>query len=1186
MATEVFKYIITSRLSLYTAKEPDGEVANFETATSSAAELMVDFQIQDNDENNIDFSEVDPFDRLEVQLDQGSGLKTIFFGEIYTKTTIGTQGLNIVRIVAHDFGRILSDKQRDGIVYNGYSNEIETTIDSDYFSDIDSEIRPMNSVSRLRLFGTTVGNQAQRNALFIGKLAGTDSHAAVIFDPSGRDTINKVWLYMKDFEDQVTIDETDVDPNDSPFYAPIYIELRRTHKTKNLVFCGFNGLPPLQSVAGSDAVYVMTNNVKDGWSEATVATYAISAGITGSHMGWTVIGAGGGDVDVINNVNNAGLGDTRSDSYCKLNINGTSNNSLGIRSADFSSLIGTFDSAERASASGRVSFAVRPNFTSLSEGDVDCKVILRDVLNTEFDGGIVRFQKDGALQVVHGRDLDGNTVTEIKSASFASATNYFFHFKFDLKKMIFELYWQHATELADPFWDFVGRFNIIDFDSFSGELPLKTSRLEILWTNDPGAGSAGTFDVGWVSGNEIGNAGVMPDIDYLTGQEEYDMDSSPGVFDEGELLISSFVATPSRTAKLERIRTSTNKVNVTGVTGLAGFFLPGGFNVTGATSGGVVLSQGFDKNNERNVHHDSFNWVQIDFSDDPIPAPDVLVGIVAYSLDLQPGGDTNLIGWGHVANSNINQGHSSNVTLISNDGGFNWVNLTDADVGSSGLFMIEFSDSWEPVTENVQFIGDYANKRLEWVNNAGARAGATNADVHRARTPDNFPLIRFSQYINPTLGGIIRSNRKMRLRDVIVEIVSTADDPLNPGNAPTVFIDFNGDGFDDETGLDIDGGSGGSSGSGYDTTDFIIDTFVIKQRSLYDALRDLADHYKAIVRMVFNTARSATVVVFERNISITDAVDVGDPLPAHQYIVSKDKVTTASSDDFAIVQDSDVGFDDADVFTVFTIKGESSQFEARFVNQALETTLGRRKEMKPEIFSKENSLENLWLYAEARNELHGIALKTGAIVVDGLFPQLADGSVDINAIIRFIDSLLDNGSDTTGSENVFKPVRISYNGKEHQTTIELTNRLINLDDAERQIRERQNLLNGIEVIDQFKLADDGTDPTVTTITVTDGFFMALIQQDGNEIDAAQSPGYRRSFAFTRSQPDQDFYTFSGFFDFGQGSILNFRNPITRIEIFDDRELGSKVGTGVDLKAPLFKWSNVSFHFTYYLARTP
>ena len=98
--------------------------------------------------------------------------------------------------------------------------------------------------------------------------------------------------------------------------------------------------------------------------------------------------------------------------------------------------------------------------------------------------------------------------------------------------------------------------------------------------------------------------------------------------------------------------------------------------------------------------------------------------------------------------------------------------------------------------------------------------------------------------------GRINAMRKMLLKDILIKLLSFIDDPLNPGFPPTLSLDGNIDGTDDVN-------------VGFDAISFITNIFVIKQRSIMEAIRDLAAQNNAVVYAVPNATLTGTVIYFE-----------------------------------------------------------------------------------------------------------------------------------------------------------------------------------------------------------------------------------------------------------------------------------------------------------------------------------
>lgn len=492
----------------------------------------------------------------------------------------------------------------------------------------------------------------------------------------------------------------------------------------------------------------------------------------------------------------------------------------------------------------------------------------------------------------------------------------------------------------------------------------------------------------------------------------------------------------------------------------------------------------------------------------------------------------------------------------SNVPGEEWENQPDIDYGC----IIDYADpfTWVPKQENKDYVVDYEGKTIDWI---GGQSQSTNTlrssvfiDPISANALD-FLTVRTTEYSNPSTGGLVESTRTMRVTDVVEELNLQVDTNAFTGGWHTTPI----------------------IATAFDS--IVKNTFIIPQRSISEALRDLANQHEAYF---FLSADSDKKLNFEESRLISTPPPTNNPTnnnpSTNEFVISK---RTTDPDDMQIIEGKvNIKLNDEDIFTRFTVKGKSEEDFARVILWDLEDTIGHPIE-SVDVFSKEEDRDNLFLYAQLKSELHGENLKTGEVVVHGYFPTTS-GRLAVNSIIRIIDPDIENGDDVTGTNNVFKVQKLVYDGENDLTTIFVTNTTINRDILEDALEAQRNVINGVDPIDPSKIIDVLIDGRVDTLSA-DTAFMALFDENDNEIE---TPGYQRQLCHVYTGLS-GFRTYSAFFRQGIGTIPHDRVPIREMKLFDQKDPSGATlltttheGTLIPIREQIFKWSYVGLQVTY------
>jgi hypothetical protein len=375
-----------------------------------------------------------------------------------------------------------------------------------------------------------------------------------------------------------------------------------------------------------------------------------------------------------------------------------------------------------------------------------------------------------------------------------------------------------------------------------------------------------------------------------------------------------------------------------------------------------------------------------------------------------------------------------------------------------------------------------------------------------------------------------------------------------------------------------------------------IDTFTARTRSILELLRDAANDSSAVFFMVGNQ------LIFE---SITQIVSVDPSLdpssqPDHHYVLTNDDNL---HDDYLNIDKIEMRKLNEKTYTDFPVQGKREEDQITYVNWELAKTLGktnpspppaiftRHIKFKKQIFNKEKDINNLWKFGKLLSEQYGHITKEGEITVHGFWPVF-NNRLDINGIIRIKDDRIEDGEDTTGTDNVYKIFQLEYDGFEHQTTVLVSNKRLNQKELERRVNEMKEALNGADAADPNEVISIHTivlpDPINLAQYDTVNLYMSLHDKNGDEID---TDGYVRRKVERKSYTDPDTSTtytaLMAYFPPGNGRIKNDQFPIETIKINNQRFGVANIldsSNFVGYKR-IYKWDNVGLHVTFWVEHT-
>jgi len=833
MVDPVFEFFITPRTgtewdSEEIEKKAIGTVTKLEAVYNHATECECYFYPEDIDGGVISLDEVLRGDRLEVKLFSN----TIFYGLILEKIVSASEGQERIIVKAQDLSRPLSEKQLERVIHNGLSDaklrgitlkEVDgidqlTTV-------IDSTVQPMAKVEKFSPHGNFDARKTWYNGLasyFPTASDGDVNLVGIVFKPRST-TITKLWLYLGDQEDtitgfQPTFGNIFNKANKFPQFNPISIELVPTRTTLQGGGTQDTIVVPSFDATEIIATYEMSNWLKEGWTVWTndVAQASAKGPFSSTtsftqHLLWDVTVTGsGGSVEVIEDVDDASglnddLGDNRAFTYAQLDCVGNAGVvTLGTDEP------GNLDESLRGrrSATGRFSFALRWPDGINNEPETNVHVYLKDFDGNEFKAATLHFRRvSGAYKIflIHGEtnltlNPDGDEI--FGGISTASGQKTFFHFTFDTDELLFDLFIQNTSNFPGSSGNKlqVGPRFTLGYDTEAAVRPVRISK----WEFETLGSTAGKLDVGWVVGNEVGNSGVMPETVYDDARVlKFGLNFN-------DFLVSETVEGATSGAK----GIVESNYNLQPGDGFSEIHLSteiGTFQSSEDVDGFISTVQRNTTDvsfRQRSLCQDMWKWAQVDFSDNPIDVNDLnnLAIVIRQKtqavVDIGLDPDPPAFDAPAAIKLGITRGESNSLSdafsVFSEDNGDTWIKVL-ASNESPPMFIIEYADSWIEQIEGRHFTVDYDDLELVWGGGANQQSGSFTDDLYRLlRSPEVFRTVRLTQYTNPDSGGIVRIDRKMRLRDVIVKLVSFIDDPLNPGFPPLVIIDKNLNGIDDE----------------------------------------------------------------------------------------------------------------------------------------------------------------------------------------------------------------------------------------------------------------------------------------------------------------------------------------------------------------------------------------------------
>ena len=480
-------------------------------------------------------------------------------------------------------------------------------------------------------------------------------------------------------------------------------------------------------------------------------------------------------------------------------------------------------------------------------------------------------------------------------------------------------------------------------------------------------------------------------------------------------------------------------------------------------------------------------------------------------------------------------------------------------------FLVEYAETFKRVFEGRDFIIDYDLKRVFW--NKGSFRAIVAPRIYPGGINGSrlFDVARISEYRNPSTNGIIETATEMRLPSVVKFV----------GNFSSLFtniiVDGNSDGMDDNDGV------------GFNTSAFAIPVYIAEQASALQIMRNLSDEYNAII---YVTASQTPDLHFELTKQIVD-IDINSP-GVHEFVLSMER--NIGSADAHRVKKHNVGPAENEVrniFPVFGAKLGSTNLRIVKKNHPLIDIVGEKRR-EPETFPNETTEEKLWKFGEALDAAFGIQLIEGDIEVTGYWPPAPTpltGKLDINGIIRLIDSRLPNGLDVTGTNNVFKIQSLSYNGIANKTTISVSNRNLHRFTEER-LDELRNLMNGIQPTKPTEVLKDKTvdkDTLRLSFAALTDVYMALFV-DNSEIETPDTAGYNRIRTSIRTQTD-GYISFTAAFPENVGNTKNARFPVDEIRLFDDQIAGIQLAA-IDMSADrdkIYKFETTPLHMIVFIA---
>ncbi len=1059
-----FIFTIKSSTGAYTDKTPFGKPVPLEIGWNESDQLIAILDEVDRvTDLFVDLSEVVRDDFVELRVNGNVS----FFGIIIESKFIQTQQATSVKIVAQTETRILSERQVDQAIFNGFFDTLEWTVNDDLTSDLKEGLKPLAHVEQFDPFGffKLVGNifVSAATGLFVeGEVTFNETRGhGVAFRPS-RSVIESIYFLVEDtdgfggpigFRDNLTVRFYEVNED------PGFTFLNPAFPLVGLRFANLNA--PVFKRGGGVAEYRLGFRTRELWL-STITETVTNADITTPDLttGWEVISTGAGSVVVT-----AGLPPVLTPA------GGTTILQTKVPGPE------TFPFQ---SPSGMLEFDL-----SLT-GDVSLEIDFFVMAPNDRLAGTLKINKvSGAGDIKLAADDPSDDLTVLSSYPDG---DYTFSFRVDFRKLVFDFAFRRPADGSGDEWFYPAfSFNFLDRLTNFPEEPTAIGRWKLDMT-----GGSGTAKVNFVNGNEF----------VYRGSTRYSGTQGPNWV---------------------RFDMSVNPLDVVPGTWIAAVILPddttGSFDTGRAVIGSIP---------------------QLGLQD-----PEFNIRSTRPAFD------------------HFTSGFSSGTPSTGGEFARN-LDLTPSAVFPVEIpFVVEFADSWRPALEGADFVVDYGLKKIDWTLGENRIAPVTQ-DTYRyftakfTRPPEPasgpqtrisgpvwFKQIRVSEYSNPSTGGIIQSARKMRLPDVVKFLTGFVS-----GISSTI-VDGNLDGQDDADGV------------GFNTDAFQIGVYVGKQASVLQLFRDLGEEFNALFSM---TPTSPPDFVFEAVKTISD-IDPFNPQD-HEYVLTLDP-DVFDADESLLAMSSNIGLVETTLFTRFPVLG-AFPLRVERVNHALEAELGR-KVRQPDIFARVDDEDQLWRFSDALLQVFGVRVVEGTVVVAGYFPVF-DQRLDINGIVRVIDSTKPNGTDLTGIKNVFKIHRLRYNGERHQTEIFLSNRNLYRMTTDR-LTELRNTLNNVDESDPKK--DPARHETSTGSLSASTFpllYMALFSS-GNE---STRLGYRRQLCTQRVHTD-GFVSYVAAWPAGIGTILNDQHPIDEMKLFDAETVGNVKAT-VTFSDPhdfVYKWSHAT-----------
>ncbi|MHC1572575.1 MAG: hypothetical protein ACXQTL_07515, partial [Methanosarcinales archaeon] len=979
----------------------------------------------------IDITEVEKDDKLQVDF-FGT---TIFFGLITDIMLDRSQVTRKYVIIAHDWLHRVAEQQLDRIIVNGYKDIQRRVVADDFTTDLNHGIGVGLAEAFLPQGVYQVSSVLNDiNGVPIGLQTGiTDEDAAIIFSPEvgGNTTIRKMFFYLWDPEDNIQGGGVPTNPDFHTDALRINIETVEVNASDVKLPSG----TLIKRRSGIDAFFSIPNDFKDGWLNASLG---VKVAQFTSQFDWDPTGgAGSSQIEVRDDgalLSNE-IGDDRAigpvNRHCRLDYDGTNN--VGVDTSTPGSL------AFRPS--GRLSFVIRPN---QDDTTFEFRVFVnrRKAFDstpppgafvywrpTPFGGTtinennteIARFElrSDGfAYHHFADHDIGAGPVNEQVLFAYAAGDRIYVHFTFNYESLEYDL----ATGVTGGVMAIApnGPFPFLNRNNWDGRA-IQIDKIETEVTS----GAAGTFDLGWVVGNEIGNSGTnsrfLANTDHAYRWAQLDLGSDPVDLAEGELYAIRFSdnvtkandntwrlalipegATFQGHAELTKsVDAPTANSWVGGpATGQAAFMIE--YEDTWKK---MVKGANFEERINIGAPQDTIEWVS---------GP-----IKAASLNLSDG----IIGTEFPEN-------------------FLTVRISEyVNPSERGLIAITRTLRLSDLLKHlVSFIPDpnVPDERVLYRVISGP--GFILGEVFGGRTV-TYLGPGYLNFSGPTIGA------EQTMVGISSGTVATSLSPGLPAGMQMI-VDKDRDDIDDDTQAE--------TVDRWNHSSFQIDRFIIKQRNVMEVLRDLALQYKAIIYQRQDLTQPK--VVFQGIKTISD-IDVNSP-GLHEYVLSFDAEIFKTLDSNRGLTNSVSKFDN-EVYTDFPVYGSTVGVQFTKINWDLVDSLGRHIVRKPEVFSKINDLLSVQLFSEALENVFGGSVLEGEVTVKGFWPTDVNGELDINSTIRIIDKRMTSGTSLIGTGNVFNVVAATYNGVRNRTTLTVSDRDF-YSFSIRQLEEMRNRLRGVE----------------------------------------------------------------------------------------------------------------------------